>query len=222
MTPVTGTGGWAGGVGHPGLRLAVGAAGLAATAALARRRQVGAREDRMFRAANDLPDCLYAPVWPVMQLGNLAAAPLAAGAALLAGERELAGRLLAGGSASWALSKVVKRAVGRARPAALLPRTRRRGREQSGLGYLSGHAAVAVALGAAALPHLGRRARLPVLVAMPVVGLCRLYVGAHLPLDVIGGASLGLAVEAAVAAVGGAQRPSARPWASTTARSCAR
>jgi undecaprenyl-diphosphatase len=33
---------------------------------------------------------------------------------------------------------------------------------------------------------------------VPVVGLTRVYVGAHLPLDVAGGAALGLAVEAAV------------------------
>jgi len=33
---------------------------------------------------------------------------------------------------------------------------------------------------------------------MPIVGLSRIYVGAHLPYDVAGGAGLGLAVEAAV------------------------
>jgi hypothetical protein len=34
--------------------------------------------------------------------------------------------------------------------------------------------------------------------AIPVVGLTRVYVGAHLPLDIAGGAALGLAVEALV------------------------
>ena len=94
-----------------------------------------------------------------------------------------------------------KQIVRRPRPAALVPGTRRRGREAAGLGYLSGHAGVAVALGTAALPHLGPAGRVLALAAMPVVGLSRVYVGAHLPLDVAGGAALGLAVDAAVVLV---------------------
>jgi undecaprenyl-diphosphatase len=54
-------------------------------------------------------------------------------------------------------------------------------------------------MGAAALPRLSPSGRAVVAVAVPVVGLSRMYVGAHLPLDVAGGAGLGLAVEAAVA-----------------------
>jgi membrane-associated phospholipid phosphatase len=100
--------------------------------------------------------------------------------------------------------------VGRPRPAGLLPGTRTRGRDAAGLGYLSGHAGVAVALCAAALPRLGPAGRVLVLACVPAVGLTRIYVGAHLPLDVVGGAALGLAVEAAVALVGDA---AARPTA---------
>ena len=141
-----------------------------------------------------------------MQLGTLGAAPAAAGAAWLAGDRELAGRLLAGGAGTWALSKVFKQMVRRPRPAALLPETRVRGREAAGLGYLSGHAGVAVALGAAAFPRLGKTSRAVTLNVAPVVGLTRIYVGAHLPLDVAGGAALGFTVEAALAL---ARRPPA-------------
>jgi hypothetical protein len=48
-----------------------------------------------------------------MQMGTLGAAPAAPGAALLAHDRELAGRLLAGGIGTWALSKLVKQLVRR-------------------------------------------------------------------------------------------------------------
>jgi membrane-associated phospholipid phosphatase len=134
-----------------------------------------------------------------VQVGTLGAAPAAAGIAWLAGDRRLAGRLLTGGTATWALSKLVKQMVHRTRPAALLPGARCRGRQAAGLGYLSGHAGVATALAAAAFPHLGTGGRAAVLGTVPAVGLTRVYVGAHLPLDIIGGAALGLAVDAILA-----------------------
>src|SRR5262249_61730035 len=99
------------------LRLGVGATALLVTAMAARRGRIGACEARTFRAVNDLPDSLYVPTWAVMQLGTLGAAPAAAGAAWLAGEGELAVRLLAGGTGTWALSKLVKRLGQSPRPA---------------------------------------------------------------------------------------------------------
>ena len=193
----------------PRVRLAAGVVTMLATAAAARRSRVGRCEATAFRAVNGLPDPLYPPAWVIMQLGTLGAAPASAGVAWLAGDRELAGRLLAGGTATWALSKLVKRVVRRPRPAVLLPGTRRRGPDAAGLGYLSGHAGVAVALGAAALPRLGPAARIITLTAIPAVGLTRVYVGAHLPLDIAGGAALGLAVDAALALVAKACGPAA-------------
>jgi membrane-associated phospholipid phosphatase len=182
-------------------RLGLGTAAVLVTALSARRNRVGQCEAQAFRAVNGLPDSLYGPVWVIMQLGTLGAAPAAAGAALLAHDRALAGRLLAGGTGTWALSKLVKQMVRRPRPAALVSGTHTRGRDASGLGYLSGHAGVAVALGTAAFPRLGPSGRAVVAAAVPIVGLSRIYVGAHLPLDVAGGAALGLAVDAAVALV---------------------
>ena len=185
----------------PRVRLGAGTAALLATAMAARRDRVGPCEAAAFRAVNGLPDSLYPPAWIVMQLGTLGAAPAAAGVAWLAGDRELAGRLLASGTGAWALSKAVKRIVRRPRPASLVPGTNRRGRDAAGLGYLSGHAAVAVALGAAALPRLGRAGRALTLSAVPAVGLTRIYVGAHLPLDVAGGAALGVVIDAAISLI---------------------
>ena len=195
----------------PRVRLAAGAAALLVTAVAARRNRIGPGEAAAFRAVNDMPGWLYPPAWVVMQLGALGAAPAAAGAALLAGDRELAGRLLAGGTSAWALSKVVKHLVRRPRPAGLLPGTRRRGREPAGLGYLSGHAGVAVALGAAAFPRLGPGGRALTLAAVPVVGLTRIYVGAHLPLDVAGGAALGVVIDATLSLISAGTRAAQEP-----------
>ena len=179
------------------IRLAAGAAVLAGTLVPLRRDRIGRREQEAFRLLNNLPDRLYRPAWPVMQLGALAAAPATAGVALVAGKRGLAGRLLGGGTVAWGLAKVVKRVVRRGRPRALLPAVRTRGQEATGLGYLSGHAAVAAALTAAAWPELGTAGRRTAAGLASAVGLSRIYVGAHLPLDVAGGAALGLLVDGA-------------------------
>ena len=186
-----------GALADPWARLGLGATGLLATAGAVRRDRVSAAEARAFRAVNGLPDALYPPAWVVMQLGAFGAVPAAAAAAWRAGDGELAARLLVGGTGAWAAAKLVKQGVRRPRPADLRPGIRGRGRDAAGLGYLSGHAAVAVALGAAALPRLGPAARALTLTAIPLVGLTRVYVGAHLPLDIAGGAALGLAADAA-------------------------
>jgi undecaprenyl-diphosphatase len=178
-------------------RLAIAAGGIVLTTASVRHDHVAAAEEKVFRLVNDLPERIYRPVWLIMQLGTIGAAPAAAAVALMAGERRLASRLVVAGTATWALSKVFKRWIGRPRPASLLDGTHLRGSEATGLGYLSGHAGVAVALGVAALPSVGRPGRLFIGGLVPAVGLARMYIGAHLPLDIVGGAALGLAVEAA-------------------------
>jgi undecaprenyl-diphosphatase len=185
------------GIADPRARLGVSIVALVATASAVHRDRVGAWEATAFRAVNGLPDALYPPAWVVMQMGAFGAVPASAATAWRAGDGELAARLLLGGTGAWAAAKLVKHVVRRPRPVALLPGIRGRGREAAGLGYLSGHAAVAVALGVAALPRLGPAARAVALTAMPLVGLTRLYVGAHLPLDIAGGAALGLVADAA-------------------------
>jgi undecaprenyl-diphosphatase len=180
------------------LRLILASAAVVATGASAQNNRVTEREEQVFRLVNDLPEGIYLPVWLVMQLGALGTVPLAAAAAWRTGDRQLATRLLVGGSATWALSKVVKRQVGRPRPGELLAGTHQRGAAATGLGFLSGHAGVAVALGTATLHRVGPGGGLVILTAVSLVGLARMYVGAHLPLDVVGGAALGLGVESAV------------------------
>jgi undecaprenyl-diphosphatase len=167
------------------------------TTALARRSAPPRAEISCFDAVNTLPEPLHVAVWPVMQLGALAAVPAIAAALELSHHRALARRALASGTATWLLAKGVKRVIRRPRPAVLDPGVRIRGPAASGEGFVSGHAGVAAALAASALPALpGWGVGLAVLAT--TVGASRLYVGAHLPLDVVGGAALGLAVHSAV------------------------
>jgi membrane-associated phospholipid phosphatase len=205
----------------PRVRLGIGLATTLITGMAARRNHIGRCETRAFRVVNDLPDSLYLPAWPIMQLGTLGAAPAAAGIAWLAGDRRLAGRLLTGGAATWALSKLVKQMVHRTRPAALLPGAHCRGRPAAGLGYLSGHAGVATALAAAAFPRRGTGGRAAALAIVPVVGVTRVCVGAHLPLDIVGGAALGLAVDAILAVTTDPPTRRSRRICTTGAAGCA-
>ena len=69
---------------------------------------------------------------------------------------------------------------------------------------MSGHSAVAVALATVASPFLGRRARRVAWTLAGLVCVARIYVGSHLPLDVVGGAALGWAAGALVLLVFGA------------------
>ena len=179
----------------------VGVAGLVASGIPVRHDRVGHRETRFFRVVNEVPDAAHLGVWPVMQLGSLAAVPVSGGVALLAGRRALAVRLVVAGGSAWAAAKVVKRVRVRGRPARLLADVNVRGTEVTGGGFVSGHAAVAAALAAAAAPCVGAPLRRTVWLLVPVVGASRLYVGAHLPLDTLGGASLGVTVEVVTSAV---------------------
>jgi undecaprenyl-diphosphatase len=178
--------------------VALGLALLGASGLPVDHEQVSALERAVYRRLNDLPDPLYPAAWLVMQAGTVGAAPVAAGVACASGRPALAGRLLAGGTATWLLAKVVKRVYRRPRPGVLVATTRSRGGAATGMGYVSGHAGVAVALAAAAWPDLGRSGRAAAAAAAPMVAITRVYVGAHLPLDVIGGAALGLAVDGAL------------------------
>ena len=166
-------------------------------AVVARRGGVGPVERRFFRALNGLPAAVAGPVWVVMQLGSLGGVIAVATAAALAGRPRLARRLLLAGSATWGGAKAVKPFVRRDRPAATLDLARVLGRAQRGLGYPSGHAAVAATLAAVAAPRMARPWRPAVWALGLAVGPARTYVGAHLPLDVAGGVGLGVAAGAA-------------------------
>jgi membrane-associated phospholipid phosphatase len=153
-----------------------------------------AAETAVFRLLNDTTVLPFLLLWPFMQLGNLLVVPASALLAAAFRRWRLAGELLLGGIAAYYLAKVVKGIVTRPRPAGLLSDVVIRGAEAHGRGFVAGHAAVVAALAGIAWPWLGSRGRVVVAVLATVVCLARVYVGAHLPLDVVGGAGLGLAV----------------------------
>ena len=155
---------------------------------------VPALEVRVFDALNGLPGFIWPIVWVPMQVGSFVVSLIAAVVTFVVSRdwRLSAATLLAGQVAFWG-AKSVKRVVLRARPNVLLTDVHLHERA-SGLGYASGHSAVAFALGAVLGPSLPRRWQPLAIVVPVVVAFARVYGGAHLPLDVVGGAGLGLLV----------------------------
>ena len=145
-----------------------------------------------FRAINGLPGWLAPIAWLPMQAGALAS-PIAIGAVLAwRGDRRRALRVAGAGVAAWGTAKIVKRAVGRGRPGDHLEGVELRlGSADVGLGFPSGHAAVAAGI-AAAFDAGDPRAATALATLAGTVGLARIYVGAHYPLDVIGGWAMGI------------------------------
>jgi membrane-associated phospholipid phosphatase len=180
------------------LWLVVGTLVLLACAVPVHADRVEGPEADAFRLINDLPGVPFAIVWVPMQLGNFLVVPAAVLAALVFRRWRLAGGLALAGAGVYALAKVVKRFVERGRPSDLLDDVFVRGAAPHGLGFVSGHIAVVTALSYVAWPWLPRWGRWAAAAAVAAVFLTRLYVGAHLPLDMVGGAALGLAVGALV------------------------
>ena len=146
---------------HPGdvVRVVVGGAILALSAAIAGTERLSTFERDLFRLVNHLPSALDIPLIAVMQAGTIAAVPACAAVALATRRPRLARDLAIVGTAAWLLARVVKDIVSRARPDALLSDVILRHATPTGLGFPSGHAAVAAALATAAGPFLPRRAR---------------------------------------------------------------
>ncbi len=178
--------------------VAVGLVALVVAALPVDPRSVSDGETAAFGVLNGVGVLPFVLIWPVMQLGNLLVVPASAVLAAALRRWRLAAELLVAGAATYVLAKVVKGVVPRGRPDDLLAEVVIRGAAAHGRGFVSGHAAVVAALLAVAWPALGRRGRVVASVLVVAVCLARVHVGAHLPLDVVGGAALGLAVAGAV------------------------
>jgi membrane-associated phospholipid phosphatase len=174
--------------------VAAGATVLATSALLARRGLYG-WEAASFHAINGLPGTIRPFVWMLNQYGTAITIPVAALVALLFRKWRMAIALAVSGILVYWLAKVLKEYVARGRPAALLEGVvEREAFAPMSLGYPSGHAAVAWAITIVVLAYLGRPWQIAALALAVIVPLYRMYVAAHLPLDLIGGAALGIAV----------------------------
>lgn len=159
----------------------------------ARRQTPGWGEIAVFQAVNGLPGWLYYGVWPFMQYGVFATIPISAGVAALFRRYRLAVLLLLTSGTIYVLAKVVKHIAQRGRPMDFLDTVYEREHfAVESLGYTSGHVAVAAAITTLSWFHLPGWVQRITVALVAIVAFGRMYVGAHLPLDMIGGIAMGI------------------------------
>ena len=179
-------------------RVLVGAAVVGAGARLAAA-GVPDWEAKLFRLMNNTPHFYERPLWIPMQLGSLWG-PVAVGAGIwrFRRDRRTALGVLGAGVLAWQLAKVIKNRVGRGRPWHEMDHIEHRaGTPSEGLGYVSGHTAVGAAMATVLRPHLSVGGRLVTYLAVMAIAFGRVHVSAHMPVDLVGGLGLGIAVGSA-------------------------
>ena len=171
-------------------RIASGAAVLAITWREATATELPAWEEPTFRAVNRLPEGGRL-LWPVMQFGSFAAIPVVTVAIdRITGDRRFAASVGAAGLIAYLGAKVLKKRVRRGRPGDVYVDINRR-EDATGFGYPSGHAAEAAAMATVIASRLPLVWQWVPVALVASVSTGRLFFGAHLPHDVIGGAAMG-------------------------------
>lgn len=155
-------------------------------------------EQAVFHWINGLPSWLEPPMQTAEILGVLVVGPIVAAIALAFRRPRLAVAALLATGGKLVLERVVKQVVERQRPAVSTPDAIARGVPVRGLAFVSGHAVVTAALSGLASPYLRGWWKVIPWTALALVCFARVYLGAHNPLDVVGGAGLGLAIAGAL------------------------
>lgn len=158
--------------------------------------RVGPIERAAFHAVNGLPDWLYSPMLLFQYLGVLAMPLVVAVGALVVRRWRLAAALVLVAPLKLALERAVKLLVQRERPGTTVPDAVLRGVHSAGLSFVSGHAIITFAIAGLLGLVLPRRWAVVAFVLATCNAVARVYLGAHNPLDVVGGAAVGLAIAA--------------------------
>jgi membrane-associated phospholipid phosphatase len=176
--------------------LAASLAVFTACAVIVANGRVGPAERAVFHAVNGLPGWLYQPMLYAQYLGVLGVPLVIAAGALLWRRWRLAAALVLVVPLKLGLEQVAKMLVQRQRPGTTVPDAILRGVPHGGLSFTSGHAIITFAIAGLLVMVLPRRWGVLAIVLAVCNAVARVYLGAHNPLDVVGGAAIGPALAA--------------------------
>ena len=180
-----------------GLVAASGAA-LFGVSALLRKTGTTGWDESLFRVLNQVPAAAASVLTPLSRLflpAGIIAVLVLAVVYLVARNRSVmplaAGAVAAG--LAWALAHVAKAIADRPRPYQAMADTVLRQHPAHGTSFPSSHTAVTLAVAIALVPFLARPVAVAGIAYAALTGWSRMYLGVHYPLDILGGAGIGMA-----------------------------
>jgi undecaprenyl-diphosphatase len=160
-------------------------------------------DESLFRFLNDVPPAVASVLTPLshlfLPLGIVIVIVLATGYVVARNRSVMpvaAGAAAAG--AAWTLANLAKVIANRPRPYEVVAGAVLRQSPAHGTSFPSSHTAVTVAVVIALVPFLPRALAGVAIAYAVLVGWSRVYLGVHYPLDILGGAGIGIAVGGAI------------------------
>ncbi len=164
-------------------------------------------ERPIFEFVNTWSKDLYGLMYGFTQFGGLGSLFLWVGAAWYLINKRGAAILAFTGICAWFLAKIAKALIQRDRPVGILESVNLfSGETFGGYGFPSGHATFSAACATLLYFQVPKKYRKYLLLIVFLVGLSRMYLGAHFPLDIVGGWALGAIVGGSVAMILGISR----------------
>lgn len=165
---------------------------LLLTALLASRQSFPGAEVAVLRFFYNLPTIIGPAAYAMTQFGSIFAVGVVGCIMFFWRSKKFALEIMASGAMAYYLAGTIKVFVGRARPSGLVEGIAQRYESAAGLGFPSGHTAVAAALATTLWFVTPKRYHWLLVLWVVCVGFSRMYLGLHAPLDIVGGVCVGL------------------------------